>query len=355
MAIGFPVKDDYVTGDVLTAANMNDLSGTLNTIQSVEYAAGKNKIINGDFRVWQRGTTFTSPATNSYTADRWLTNQDGSGTVTVSQQSFTPGTAPVAGYEAPFFLRQAVTAAGTTSFFQMQQKIEDVRTFANQTVTFSFWAKADSSRTGLVYWEQNFGSGGSATVQSTVFPAPALTTSWQRFTYTFTLPSISGKTIGTGSFLIFYIRNGGTALGANLDIWGAQLEASSTASDFQTATGTLQGELAACQRYYYRSSSTNAYGAVSSSGYTTATTNANILINLPVAMRVAPTSVDFSTLQIGDVTNTYYTVSGMALNVSTTTTIAACDTTSSGMTTSRWAYLRANNSTSGYVGLSAEL
>jgi hypothetical protein len=83
-----------------------------------------------------------------------------------------------------------------------------------------------------------------------VFPAPALTTSWQRFTYTFTLPSISGKTIGTGSCLIFYIRNGGTASGANLDIWGAQLEAGSVATAFQTATGTLQGELSACQRYY---------------------------------------------------------------------------------------------------------
>ena len=53
MAVGFPVKDDYVTGEVLTASDMNDLSGTLNTIQSVEYAAGKNKIINGDFGIWQ--------------------------------------------------------------------------------------------------------------------------------------------------------------------------------------------------------------------------------------------------------------------------------------------------------------
>lgn len=286
MAVGFPVKADYVTGDVLTANNMNDLSGTLNTIQSVEYAAGKNKIINGDFRVWQRGTTFTSPATNSYTADRWVTNQDGSGTVTVSQQSFTAGTAPVAGYESPFFLRQAVTAAGTTTFFQMSQRIEDVRTFANQTVTFSFWAKADSSRTGLVYWEQNFGSGGSATVQSSVFPAPALTTSWQRFTYTFTLPSISGKTIGTGSYLIFYIRNGGTVSGANLDIWGAQLEASSTASDFQTATGTIQGELAACQRYFEILDTTNQNDWI---GDFYTTTNCYAPIFWKVTKRVAPT------------------------------------------------------------------
>jgi hypothetical protein len=34
MAVGFPVKDDYVTGDVLTAANMNDFAGTLNTVPS---------------------------------------------------------------------------------------------------------------------------------------------------------------------------------------------------------------------------------------------------------------------------------------------------------------------------------
>jgi len=30
MPAGFPVKADYVTGDVLSAANMNDLAGTLN-------------------------------------------------------------------------------------------------------------------------------------------------------------------------------------------------------------------------------------------------------------------------------------------------------------------------------------
>jgi hypothetical protein len=340
-------------GETLVA----DSSTTTGLRYNANFAAGKNAIINGDFRVWQRGTTFTSPATNSYTADRWVTNQDGSGTVTVSQQSFTPGTAPVAGYEAPFFLRQAVTAAGTTSFFQMQQKIEDVRTFANQTVTFSFWAKADSSRTGLVYWEQNFGSGGSATVQSTVFPAPALTTSWQRFTYTFTLPSISGKTIGTGSCLIFYIRNGGTASGANLDIWGAQLEAGSVATAFQTATGTLQGELAACQRYYVRFSSvSNTAGGINGMfTYNNSSTSAYGFVPLPVSMRVAPTAVDFSNLRLLYPGVDNYNITAMTLAAESSLNNGAVTITSSGLAANRVYYLYNQASTNGYLGFSAEL
>jgi hypothetical protein len=321
MATEITAKGDLIVGtgsatfDNLAAGSngetlVADSSTSTGLRYNANFAAGKNAIINGDFRVWQRGTTFTSPATNTYTADRWVTNQDGSGTVTVSQQSFTPGTAPVAGYEAPFFLRQAVTAAGTTTFFQMQQKIEDVRTFANQTVTFSFWAKADSSRTGLVYWEQNFGSGGSATVQSTVFPAPALTTSWQRFTYTFTLPSISGKTIGTGSFLVFYIRNGGTASGANLDIWGAQLEAGSVATAFQTATGTIQGELAACKRYLPSIDNFSGTDNSTLNGYAYATNGSMFVANFDVQARVQPTGMTI----VGTGCNAY------ALNVATTVT-----------------------------------
>jgi hypothetical protein len=346
------------TGQVLAKASNTDMDFTwaadAGAPESYGFTAGKNKIINGDFRVWQRGTTFTSPATNSYTADRWVTNQDGSGTVTVSQQSFTPGTAPVAGYEAPFFLRQAVTAAGSTTFFQMQQKIEDVRTFANQTVTFSFWAKADSSRTGLVYWEQNFGSGGSATVQSTVFPAPALTTSWQRFTYTFTLPSISGKTIGTNSCLIFYIRNGGTASGANLDIWGAQLEAGSVATAFQTATGTIQGELAACQRYYWVAASGTSYTLCPAFYYNGS--YAQGIISFPVTMRTAPSLVATSG------TNYYFIAANGGADYLNSLTIMRASTSAASLTNTSeasgvqgYAGELATNNASTSVAFSAEL
>jgi hypothetical protein len=72
------------------------------------FLAGKNKIINGDFAINQRG--FTTTSTNSiYTYDRFFTVIGGDGTATFSAQTFSPGTAPVAGYEAANFMRIVTT------------------------------------------------------------------------------------------------------------------------------------------------------------------------------------------------------------------------------------------------------
>lgn len=288
MATGFPVKADYVTGDVLTAANMNDLSGTLNTLAGAEYAAGKNKIINGDFGVWQRGTSFNFSATSGYTADRWSLTWNGSGaTRTISQQTFTPGTAPVAGYEGTFFFRYAQSVAGsggTGNFFF--QPIENVRTFAGQTVTASFWAKADAARSVPVSLDQVFGSGGSGQV-STSLGTASITTSWTRFTFTAAIPSISGKTVGTNSYLQLLMTFPANTV-QTIDIWGVQVEASSTASDFQTATGTLEGELAACQRYFYRLQN-GASLAPTGTGAMYTSTAAYPQHAFPTIMRSAPT------------------------------------------------------------------
>jgi hypothetical protein len=217
------------------------------------FAAGKNKIINGDFGIWQRGTSVTN-ATNTYTADRWKVITNGSPTtMTTSRETFTPGTAPVSGYESSYFFRNLITTVGTLGDCDTQQFIEDVRTFAGQTATISFWAKADAARTLTLYIGQNFGSGGSGTV--TVNPSGttfSLTTSWQRFTATYSIPSISGKTVGTSSYLFPVFRQA-VAAGSTLDLWGVQFEAGSTATAFATTSGgSIQGELSMCQRYFYR-------------------------------------------------------------------------------------------------------
>jgi hypothetical protein len=275
-------------------------------VGAAPFFAGKNKFINGDFNIWQRGTSFTT--SDAYTADRWISNADVS--FTTSRQTFTPGTAPVSGYEGQYYLRFARSAGGTYGT-GAYQKIEDVRTLAGQTVTLSFWAKADATVTIAPYYNQVFGSGGSTGVGAAIGSGVTLTTSWTRYSMTFTLPSISGKTIGTSSYLeIYTIRYIGSSA-TTIDLWGVQLEAGSVATAFQTATGTLQGELAACQRYYYRITDSGDWIGGVGSAYSTSAMEAPIVF--PVTMRTTPTTLDVSNVAVTDnVTN--YTGGTTTLN-----------------------------------------
>ncbi len=246
------------------------------------YSAGKNKIINGDFGIWQRGTSITlSNGAFAYTADRFeVYTQFSAGSSSFSQQTFTAGTAPVAGYEGTFFGR--LTCGSTASYFDIAQKIESVRTFAGQTATLSFWAKASGSIVITPYLIQNFGSGGSSNV-NTAGSTITLTTSWTRYTVTLSVPSISGKTIGAGNYLSALLAHtSGSLNSATIDTWGWQVEAGNVATAFQTATGTLQGEFAAACRYYQK-------GGNGFAGVFNGATTCRFSGILPVAMRVAPT------------------------------------------------------------------
>jgi hypothetical protein len=256
--------------------------------------AGKNKIINGDFRINQRA--FTSTTTGTYGFDRFTLITAGDGTCTYSAETFTAGAAPVAGYEAINFARLVTTGQTNAAVrSSLNQFIEDVRTFAGQTVTVSFWAKANSGTPKVaIELRQDFGSGGSTAV-NTYGGQVTLSTSWARYSVTVAVPTISGKTIGTSSTLIllayvsagtdFNARTGSLGIQTNtFDFWGVQVEYGSKATPFQTATGTLQGELAACQRYFQVIS-----GDAEVMGSYHTTTNAVLSYKCPVEMRVAPT------------------------------------------------------------------
>ena len=341
-------------GETLVA----DSSTSTGLRYGANFAAGKNKIINGDFNIWQRGTSFTNPTAGAFLSDRFLIDYS-SGTVNcvVSQQTFTPGAAPVAGYESQYFLRVSQSAATASKNIYLRHKIEDVRSLAGQTATFSFWAKANASKTLNIAFYQYFGTGGSAGVSFTGTPTTAsVTTSWQRFTVTVNVPSVSGKTIGASSWLLAEMYYDSNAI-QDLDFWGWQLEAGSVATAFQTATGTLQGELAACQRYYQRVSASGAtgnYSPMNISGFTSSTTNAYFQYQPFVPFRSAPSSVDFSTLLLRDTANSSYSISAVTLTDAQATSLGG-NLTVSGATSGRWVQVLANNSTSAYLGFSAEL
>jgi hypothetical protein len=340
------------------AADIRTLGDAIDTsVWNIGYGqAGKNKVINGDFGIWQRGTSGFSLG-DAYNADRFKFYRDGSGaTDAVTQQTFTPGAAPVASYESQFYWRYAATVAGTGgSERSLYQRIEDVRTFAGQTVTFSFFAKADAARTITLSIKQNFGSGGSGDV-NTSLTSQSVTTSWARYSATVAIPSISGKTVGTSSFLQVTLSFPVNVV-ETIDIWGVQLEYGSKATPFETATGTIQGELAACQRYYYRNSdsSTN-YAPVCAAAITANATQSDAYIPLPVTMRTKPSSVDFSNLSIFDyVAASGYTISNVTINSNSSPTIAVASLTFATATAGRFIIVRGNNSASAYLGFSAEL
>jgi hypothetical protein len=327
-----------------------------------------NAIINGAFEINQRN--FTSSTTSGvFGFDRWFTFYS-DGTNTYSAQSFAPGEAPLTNFEGARFARvvssgQTLAAAAT----MLRQRIEDVRSFAGRVVTLSFYAKAASGTPKIAAeFSQSFGTGGSpSSLVNTYAGQATLSTSWQRFSLSVSIPSISGKTLGTNpdSSLTLNLftsagsdynsRTGSLGIQSNtFDVWGVQLEAGPVATPFRRNANSLQGELAACQRYYQRHAMPVSFGVICL-GYGTSTTQAYFVVPLNQEMRVSPTSVEFTNLAVGlrGVSNTSITALTLAEGAPNATGLVA--TVASGLTANRPYQLENLSGQIGYVGFSAEL
>ena len=235
--------------------------------------------------------------------------------------------------------------------------------YAGKIVTMSFYARVGanfSATSSTINAYVTTGTGtdqngilgawtGAATPLSQNFTA---TTTWQRFSVTGTFASNVTEFYNYVNF-----TPTGTAGAADyLEVTGIQLEIGSVATPFTRSGGTIQGELAACQRYYWRQTGPGVYARIAGSGIGNTTTQANFVPTFPVTMRTVPTSVDFSTLLLYDTVNlTAVTSLVISASSSTLNSIELIAGVASGLTAFRPYMLANNNNAAGYLGLSAEL
>jgi hypothetical protein len=326
--------------------------------------SASNPVLNSAMEIWQRGTSVSATAANAYTADRWQLAANTGQTCTVSRQATGDTTnLPFIQYCARVQRNSGQTATGAFAYAQSFENVNSIP-FAGKTVTLSFYARAGSnfsptssnmlaqlySGTGT---DQNIliGFTGSAVVAQNT--AVTLTTTWQRF-------SISGSIASTATQLGIYFNATptGTA-GANdyFEITGVQLDIGSVALPFRRSGGTLQGELAACQRYFYSVNylvGTKAAYNVIANGRAVGTTSALVTVTLPVSMRVNPTSLSYGGAVVVDDGSVVASISALTINqAGTNNTLLSASVT--GVTANRPVIVYTNNDATAYVHLSAEL
>ena len=314
-----------------------------------QYVGARNLIINGNFDVWQRGTSFSN-ANNVYTADRFKVVSGGGTTGdTVSQQSFTAGQTDVPN-EPTYFLRYA--AGGTSSNKVMHHRIEDVRTGAGKTCTLTFYAKASTGHTSTIEVAQVFGSGGSSQVTQSA-QNYTMTTSWQKFTFTIALPSISGKTIGTSSYVYIAFIRSLSSSNVNIDIAQMQFEiGEATPFEHESFAATLQK----CQRYFYRFPRVDASGTSNTLciGMGQSTNTFRGVVFFPSSMRANPTMAASGSFRVFN-GGTLNPSSGPSLGHATQENASISVSTGAGISTLDGLALTQNSDADANLQFSAEL
>jgi len=284
------------------------------------------------------------------------------------------GSPAATGYESNNYLRLVVSGQSAVgNFGYVGQRVEDVRTFAGETVTVSFWAKAASGTPKIgVELGQWFGTGGSPSAEmQNAAGAVTISTSWTRYSLTYTLPTLSGKTLGTNGDhflnLVMWCSAGSTygTRSSNIgtqnntfDIWGVQVERGSYATPFEVRV--YQQELAMCQRYYYRINGRGAgigFDHWGVPGAVAATNNANRFgMILPVVPRRIITISDFSStgLQVYDGGGPYALTITSLYHAGNSTSIGF-DGTGTGLAAGRPCIPLFSNTGTPYIAINVEL
>jgi hypothetical protein len=326
-----------------------------------------NVIINGAFDIWQRGT---SSASTAYLADRWQITAAATSGISPNQSRVNG----IVATETSYALRVQQGSATTSGLveYAARQIIErqNFQPLGGKRLTLSFWYRSNktgSHGTRLIGSIDN--TGGQDTGQAfTVTTANV----WQKITLQFdsTLNITSwgaNAQNGIGGYLDIGFRAGSTGqtsvtTGDYFEITAIQLEAGSVATPFRRNAASLQAELAACQRYYYRSISSNTFSrhpVINCAGLDG--TRAWFSLSVPVPLRDLPT-VEFSAIRVVTlgataafpITNVTALASGEAGYVSLSSPTFQA-TVASGLSANTPYFIGSNNSTAGFIAVNAEL
>jgi len=338
----------------------------------------RQAIINGNFDVWQRGVSFTpADAAQVWGADHWADWIDDNGgtlpTLSRTREALTAGDLSNSYYYSRLTTNGAGTSLGNTSYHLYRQPIENgVRNLCGngKKVTVSFYARSSIANKKLgLFLRQNYGSGGSPTSPEYINGTNwTLTSTWTKYTHTFTTNTLVSKTFGTANddmleIMLGYIwgtttwdtffgdTNAETYVGSgNIDIAQVQLCAGDAALPFMPKS--YEEELRACMRYYQQ------FGGIAytplGAGKCDSTTVAQISIPLLGKMRASPTIAYTGTFQITVAAGSLTDVT-LADNQKYDSGILVTATAGSGLTAGHATNLFTKNSTTSNIGVSAEL
>lgn len=253
-----------------------------------------NPVLNSAFQIAQRGTSFTVNNAQQYVLDRWYAYTLNNATYSRQLTGDTTNL-PFIQYCMRVARNSGATSTATILTYQSMESINSIP-FAGKTVTMSFYARKGAnfsqassqlatyliSGTGT---DQNYQSGYTGAAFPINAQQATLTTTWQRFSYTGTIAATATEL--TPYFE--YVPTGTAGAADYFEITGVQIEVGSVATPFKTYAGTIQGELAACQRYYYRHIDGNNQAIGVGANYSAG--EIDIFIQFPVTMRGTPSLV----------------------------------------------------------------
>ena len=296
----------------------------------------KNRIINGNMGISQRGTSFSTPAIGAYTLDRWYISWGGAAPATVAQIAGPNG----------FRNSLQITGAASNTYTQIVQRIESLNCsdLSGQTITIQANITVSSAQT--IAWFLFYPSAQDNYTSTTVIASGTWSATSTATTFTATVTNLpSGVT--NGLLLGIAPNNNGAFTSGTFSLTGVQLEKGSTATSFDYRPfGT---EMALAQRYYLKISNSAAslFGLI---GQVASATTSQFAVNL--AMRTTPTCIA-SNISVNDT----FANSAVSAVVATTTNVGSVYLTmtqAAGLAASRAATLIVLSG-SGYLDMSAEL